>query len=240
MKNKWIWLVSVLVLAGACSRYEQKPLPFRMPSAYPNAVEAFGATIAARAIDDPAQAKEAFGFDILGAGVLPLQVVFDNQGKDPIQIEPTQTFLADAQGNLWNILEQNIAYDRIAKKTEMGEIAPEAAKKGFLGAAAGAIVGAAIGIVTGQNIGAAAGKGAAVGAAGGAVIGGAQGMDNSDVKRSINQDLKNRSLANKPIPPQALSHGILFFPAEAVKAKQLRLQLRDTQTGETRTLNFAL
>jgi hypothetical protein len=240
MRSKGVWVLAAALALAACTHYEQKPLPFKLPSAYPNAAESFGATIGARAFDDPEKAKEIFGFDIIGAGVLPVQVVFDHQGADPIQIVPAQTILADAEGNLWNILEQNMAYSRISRKTELGNVAPEAAKKGFLGAAAGAIVGAAIGIVTGGNIGEAVGKGAAVGAAGGAVIGGAQGLEDPEVRRSINQDLRNRSLENKPIPPQGLSQGILFFPAEAVKARQLRVQLKDTKTGETKILNLAL
>lgn len=240
MQKNAAWVLILGLLLGACAHYEQKPLPFRMPSAYHNAVQVFGATIGARAIDDPRQAKEIFGFDIIGAGVLPVQVVFDNRGKDPIEIVPSQTFLADVQGNLWNILDQNIAYNRISKKTGWGEIAPEATKTGFLGAAAGAIVGAAIGIVTGRSVPEALGKGAAVGAAGGALIGGAKGMEDPEVRRSISQDLRNRSLENRPIPPDALSHGILYFPAEAKKAKQLRLQVKDTRTGETRTLSFSL
>jgi hypothetical protein len=232
--------LAAAMLFASCSRYEQKPIPIALPSGNPNAVEAFGATIAATAYDDPARAKEIFGFDILGAGVLPVQVVFDNRGSDPIEIVPSQTFLVDDKNQLWNILDRNMAYNRIEKKTEWGELAPGAGKGAFLGAAAGAIVGAAIGIVTGRNVGEALGKGAAVGGAGGAVIGGAKGLDNSDTRRSIRDDLRNRSLENKPIPPQALSHGVLYFPAEAVHARTLRLQVTDTRTGEVRTLDLRM
>lgn len=235
-----VTLAVAALLVASCTRYEQKPLPIRLPSSYPNAVQAFGATIAAQPYDNKERAKEAFGFDIIGAGVLPVQVIFDNQGDDPIEIDPSQTFLVDAKGQLWNILDRAMAYNRIEKKAEWGEVAPGAGKGAFLGAAAGAIVGAAIGIVTGRNVLETTGKGAAVGGAGGAVVGGAKGMDNTDVRRSIREDLRTRSLENRPIPPHALSHGVLFFPAEAVAARQLRLQVKDTRTGETRTLNLAL
>jgi hypothetical protein len=237
-----IVVIAVLAVAFAvsCARYEQKPLPIRHPTAYENAVEAFGATLAARSYDDGAEAKEFFGFDIIGAGVLPVQIVFDHLGSDPIEIVAGQTFLIDSQGQLWNILEKDLAYRRIEEKTDWGEIAPSAGKGAFLGAAAGAIVGAAIGIVTGENVAVAAGKGAAVGGAGGAVIGGAKGADDPQTKKAIRDDLRSRSLENEPIPPQSLSHGVLFFPAEAIASKQLRLQLRNTQTGEVRILNLAL
>lgn len=239
MKRKLAVFLVALALA-ACTRYEQKPLSFRLPSSYPNSAEAFGATIGVQAFDDPAKAKEAFGFDIVGAGVMPVQLVFDNQGAAPIEIVPSQTFLADAQGNLWNILEQTMAYDRISKKTELGEIAPQGAKGAMLGAVGGAIVGAAIGIVTGGNVLEGVGKGAAVGGAGGAVLGGTKGVSDPTASRSIGEDLRKRSLENKPIPPQGISQGVLFFPAEASKARQLRLQLRDGRSGEVKSLDFGL
>jgi len=142
---------------------------------------------------------------------------------------------------LWNILDQRMAYDRLEKSTEWGKLAPESAKGAFLGAAAGAIIGAAIGIVSGGNVLETTGKGAAVGGAGGAVIGGAKGIhDHQDVRRTIREDLRSRSLENKPIPPQAISHGVLYFPAEALDAKLLRLQLRNARTGEVLTLKLPL
>jgi len=236
-------LIAVLALAWgtACTRYEQKVVPILDPSAYPNSTEVFGVTVGARAYADRPLAKETFGFDIMGAGVLPVQVAFDHLGQDPVEIQPSQTFLVDAKGQLWNILDQKMTYDRLEKSTEWGKLAPEGAKGAFLGAAAGAIIGAAIGIVTGENVLETTGKGAAVGGAGGAVLGGGKGLqEHQDVRRTIRDDLRNRSLENKPIPPQAISHGVLYFPAEAVDAKILRLQLRDTRTGEVRTVKLAL
>lgn len=234
------FLLTLLFFPAACSRYEQKSIPILLPSASPRAVEVFGANVVGDAYDNPARAREAFGFDIAGAGVLPIQVVFDNRGADPIEIVPNQTFLVDAKGQLWDVLDRTVAYNRIEKKTGWGEIAPGAGKGALLGGAAGAIVGAAIGIVTGGRIGEAIGKGAAVGGAGGAVIGGAQGATETDTRKTIRDDLRNRSLENKPIPAQALSHGILYFPAEAQQATQLRLQVKNSRTGELRTLDLQL
>ena len=97
-----------LLAASGCTRYEQKPLSFRMPTAYPNATTIFGATIAARAVGDPATAKEYFGFDILGAGVRPVQLVIDHQGTDPLQSGASQTFLIDEKEQVWNVLDQRM------------------------------------------------------------------------------------------------------------------------------------
>jgi len=81
------WAVAVALGLGlfllSCSKYERQVVPFKMPSAYPNAVEVAGAVIAARAYDDPKEAGQAFGFSIRDAGILPVQVIFDNKGTIP-------------------------------------------------------------------------------------------------------------------------------------------------------------
>ncbi len=234
MRIKNIVLSSLaLILIGACSSYERQVAPFRLPSAYPNAAEAGGAILAARAYDDPKEAGQAFGIDIVAAGILPVQVIFDNKGPHPIEIVPGQTFLVDDSDNLWPILDSSTAYDRIEKKTELGRIAPEAGKGALLAGTAGAIIGAAIGIVTGHNVGDAAMKGAAVGAAAGATFGGAKGFADTDVKKQIQDDLQVRSLSSRAVPAHEIAHGFIFFPGEAKKAKELRLRIKETDTGKT-------
>ena len=163
-----------LAVSG-CARYERTVVPFKMPDAYTNATEVAGATVAAKTYSRD-EARTAFGFDIVGSGVLPVQVIFDNRGDHPLQVVTNRTYLVDVKSNLWPILGQELAYDRIEKKTELGEVLPEGAQSGLLAGAAGAVIGAAIGIVTGTNVGEAAGKGAAVGAAAGVTMGGAKGL----------------------------------------------------------------
>ena len=221
----------VLAFLSGCASYERKVVPFKMPEAYPNAMEAAGAVIASSAYDESKKAGEAFGFDILSAGVLPVQVVFDNRGAHPIEIVPKTTFLVDEENNLWPILDAGLAYDRISKKTELGKVAPEAAKSGFLAGAAGALIGAAIGIVSGHNVGDAVMKGAAIGAAAGATVGGGSALDNRDVEREIREDLKNRALETRPVTPGEIAYGFLFFPGESKKAKELRLTVKEADTG---------
>ena len=74
-------------------------------------------------------------------------------------------------------------------------------------------------------------KGAAAGAATGAVMGGAQGMSDTDVQRQIREDLRTRSLERRAVAPQEIAHGFVFFPGEARKAQELRLRLREADTG---------
>ena len=95
--------------------------------------------MAAEAFADPKKAEEAFGFDVRGAGFLPVQVIFDNEGTHLLKIVPEQTFLEDGKGNLWPIL------DRTRPPITGYEIFPDQADLqrgelwGLLGAAAAAI-----------------------------------------------------------------------------------------------------
>lgn len=234
-------VLGALTLMAGCMQYESKVVPFRAPQSSPNVVYVDGAAIAARSFIDAEEAKVAFGFDIRRAGILPVQVAFDNKSNHPLMIIAEQTFLIDAEGNVWPILDQRQAYDRLAKETELGRVAPEAAKRGVLFGVAGAVIGAAIGIVTGTNVGAAAGKGAAVGVAAGVVSGGGQyAMDQSDVQAKIKEDLRTRSLQYRAVKPGELAHGFIFYPGEAKTAKVLRLQIKEMDTGRISTFNMKL
>jgi hypothetical protein len=229
-----------IVLAACATSYVAKPLPFRMPGSYPNAQEVAGAVIGVRAFTDAKEAKENFGFDIIGAGMLPIEVVIDNKGPHPLELNGTQTFLEDRQNNLWPVLNRNLAYDRATQYAQTKETFSEAAHSGFLGAAAGAAIGAAIGILSGQNVAETAGKGAAVGAAGGAVMGGSEAYGDDDARHAIIEDLQQKSLQTKSIAPNMLAYGFVFFPAEAKTAKTLRLQIVEKDTGKSYVVTFNL
>lgn len=239
--KKILFLLGIVSLAAGCgTAYKAKPLPFRAPSSYANSLEVGGATLAAQAYADREKAKEAFGFDIRGAGMLPVQVIFDNQGPHALKIVPEQTFLEDESGNLWPILEEHFAYDRATKYAQTQQIFKEGAYAGFLGATAGAIIGAAIGIVAGEGVGSALGKGAALGAAAGATLGGAKGFASDDARRGIISDLNKKSLDNKAVKPGSLAFGFIFFPGEAPSAKKLRLRLKEVDTGKEYQIQFPL
>ena len=231
-------IVSVIFSAGCAKSYKATPMSFKMPSAYGNVKSVGGAQIAARAFADSDKAKEAFGFDIRGAGLLPVQVIFDNSGSHSLEIDGQQTFLEDENGNLWQILSRKNAHDRATKYSQTKQIVKEGAYNGFLGATAGAIVGAAVGVVTGENVASAAGQGAAVGAAAGATLGGVKGYSSDEAARIITSDLREKSMQSRAIEPQSLAHGFLFFPGEASLAKKLRLKLLEKDTGKSHIINF--
>ncbi|MFH1349519.1 MAG: hypothetical protein ABII26_01155 [Pseudomonadota bacterium] len=234
----FILAVAFLFSASCATSYKAKPLPFKSPASYPNATQVAGATVAAQAFVNPDEAKGAFGFDIRGAGMLPVQVVFDNPGPHALEINPSQTFLEDEQGNLWPILDSETAYERASKYAETKQIFKEGAYHGFLGAAAGAVIGTAVGIVTGENVAKTAGKGAAVGAAAGSTLGGVKGYASNDARRLIMDDLRQKSLQNRTVEPKSLTFGFLFFPGEAGSAKQLRLQLVDAVSKTVHVINL--
>ncbi len=229
-------MVVVVTLAGCSTAYKAKPLPFKTPEAYHNTVQVGKTLIGGQAFADSEQAKNAFGFDIRGAGMLPVQLVFDNQGNQTLEINPSQTYLVDNEDNLWPILTDRFAYERATKYAQTEQIFKEGAYGGFLGAAAGSLIGAAIGIVSGDNVGTAIGKGAAVGGAAGAALGGAKGGAGGEARSAIVRDLRDKSLENKAIGPGNLAHGIIFFPGEAQSAKQLRLQLVEPDSGQSHTV----
>jgi hypothetical protein len=233
-------LVLVAVLVAGCTSYKKQEVGFKVPSAHPNMQIIAGAQVAAAAYTDSSAARAAFGFDIVSAGIQPVQVVIDNLGDSALRIVPDQTFLIDDQGVLWNVLDSRTAYERVEKSSEYARIARSAGRGGVLGAAGGALVGAAIGVLSGENVAAAAGKGAAVGGAGGAVIGGAHELGDDQAGREIARDLGNKELRNNPVEPGYLGRGFLFFPAEAGKPLQLRLQMREEYTGQVHTRIFPL
>ncbi len=235
-----IVVLVAFVVSGCATAYKATPISFKAPSAYPNMVAVDGVQIAAKAYVDKTEAWQAFGFDVRGAGMLPIQVVIDNQGKNRLEMNAGEALLEDSEGNLWPILNQTMAYERATKYAQTNEAFKQGAQKGMLGAVAGAVIGAAVGIVTGENVLASAGKGAAVGGAAGATIGGAEGVSDNQARHYITQDLRSKSLENKEIKPGSLAYGVLFFPGEARSAARLRIQLVEKETGKVHSLIFNL
>lgn len=231
-----LFIITALIVTGCTTAYKAKPLPFKTPEAYDNTVRIDETWIGGRAYADKQEALEAFGFDIRSAGMLPVQLVFDNRGSRTYEINPSQTYLIDDDGNLWPILTERFAYERATRYAKTKQIFKEGAYSGFLGAAAGSLIGAAIGIVTGDNVGEAIGKGAAVGAAAGATMGGVKGGSSDEARSAIVRDLRDKSLESSSIAPGSLAHGIIFFPGEAVTASQLRLQLVESSGGQSHTV----
>lgn len=232
-------LSSLIMLLSSCT-YKDRVAPIRLPGATNSVTVADGLRISATAYTDPEQSQQAFGFNSIKAGVLPVQLTFQNDSPHTVTINPDQTFLIDYSNNAWPILTQEKTYQRTKSYVDVGETVKGAGKPALLMGAAGAVAGAAIGIITGSNVGEAMGKGAVAGAAAGAVVGGADSY--SKAGEEIRGDLASKRLTNKAILPRQLAYGALFFPGkpgmEAESAAELRLSLN--VDGVTQIVNINL
>jgi len=118
-KIKNLLVLTIFIFVASCATaYKAQPIPFKEPNSYGNALVVAGATVGAEAFVDPIKAQETFGYDVRGAGLLPVEVVFDNQGPHSFKINSRQTFLEDEKGNLWPILDEKTAYDRTTKDAQ--------------------------------------------------------------------------------------------------------------------------
>lgn len=226
-------LLTIGFMTVSCTIYESREVAFRPPDQYANVQIVAGANLAAESYGDKERAKQIFGFDIRGAGLMPVQVVIENRGNARLELIPDQTFLVDQSGGYWQLLDRRTAYKRVEDSTEFGTIAKGAGRTAVLGAAAGALVGLAVGVLGRGNIGEDIGRGAVIGASGGAIAGGVEAGTSGDVERQIARDLANKELINRVVEPGTLASGFLFFPGEAPDGGQLRVQLRDVDTAET-------
>jgi hypothetical protein len=224
-------MILILLLSG-CTAYKSQYIPFRPPEGYPNHREVSGVSLGGEAYARKKAAERAFGFDIRGAGLLPVMLVLDNKSGQPVEIIGSQTFLVDDSGNYWPVVPNEVAFQRLEHSTQFASYFGRGAGKGaLLGAAAGGLLATALGIVSGQNVAEYLGKGAAMGAAGGAVIGGVHEGASGEREVQISSDLREKGLDGKLIPDQYLANGFLFFPGEAKSAADLRLQWRERETG---------
>ena len=153
MKVKNLFLViPIFFLIYACATYKTQYTGFKPAAEYNNSVMLGGVTIGAEAYADQAAAREAFGFDIKKAGLLPVQVVLDNPSGNNFEVITEQTFLIDNNSRYWNLIPNYVAVERVSKATQSGAILAGAGKGAGWGAASGAVLGAAFGILTGENV----------------------------------------------------------------------------------------
>lgn len=235
-----IFSVSLALIWQGCATYQPRVAPLKPPAAHANMQQVAGAQVAARAWDNEKEAQAAFGFNIIRAGLLPVQVSFDNRGDQTLVIEPTQTFLINQHQELFPVLAEQEAYDRVSRGSGFKEGVAGFTKGALLGGATGALIGAAIGVAVGRGAGDYAMRGAVTGAATGGILGAGAAAGDTEVARAIADDLARHSLKNTPIKPGQLAGGIILFPLEAGRPQALRLHLKEQDSGQTYTLLLVL
>lgn len=237
---KRLLLQIVLITIIGCSTYRPGPVPIKSPDSLPGSMEIGKLKMGVKIFYEKKEAEDAFGFDIIEAGILPVEVVFDNRWDHEYDINPEQTFLKDKKGNLWPLLDKATAYERATRYARTKEVFKEGAYHGFLGATAGAVIGAAIAVLTGENVLKTAGKGAVSGSALGGTLGGAKEYSSGELSKKIGNDLRRKSLQEKLIKPNAISYGFLFFPGEAKAPSGLRIHLTDLKTQKVYIIEIPL
>jgi hypothetical protein len=233
-------MILMLVLSG-CTAYKSQYVSFRPPQGYVNYREVAGVSLGGEAYADNKSAEQAFGFDIKEAGLLPVLLVLDNKSGHNLEIVAGQSFLVDNAGNYWPVVPNNVAFDRLEESSQLaGYFGRGAGRGALLGAAAGGVLATALGIVSGRSVGSYLGKGVALGAAGGAIIGGSQQGSSREREYQISDDLREKGLEGRVIPDDYLANGFLFFPGEAMSARELRLQWRERETGQLQKVTLPL
>ncbi|MDR1083505.1 MAG: hypothetical protein LBP22_01295 [Deltaproteobacteria bacterium] len=237
--NFWKKICPVFVLGFlllACApKYEYRAVPTRAIESYRNLTEIGYASIAAEALADGRQLTDTFGFDLKAAGVQPVRLLIQNDDDVDLTILAGST-LTDARGQIWELLPQNVVFDRIDRHTG-GSSFEEGAGRTVKGAVIGAILGAAVGVATGTNVGSAVGKGAAVGGAIGAssaILG--IGM-NDDKSGAIVRDFSDMAIKPSSVAPGESVRGFLFFPGESDRPVKLNLKVK---IGKQKTQRLAL
>mgnify|MGYP006445226045 FL=1 len=87
--QKAAMLFCILLLPAFVScTYQDRVQPVSLPDSSPNSVNINGLKLSATPYADQGKAKKAFGFDIRDAGLLPVQLVFQNDGTDVIDLVP--------------------------------------------------------------------------------------------------------------------------------------------------------
>jgi hypothetical protein len=227
--RKWyhaiIVLLSSLFILASCVSYGHRVSPVPLPGTQPEHLAVDGVEMLAVAYLDKKIAEERFGFDVRRSGLLPVQLVIDNESTQKVSINSGQTFLIDQIGQAWPLLSAEEAYQRVKGHVEMGETAKGTVKPAVLLGAAGALAGFAVGILTDEDVGESVGKGAVLGGTAGALAGGTAAYATAPEK--IRTDLAQRTLRNRPVEPGQLAYGFLFFPGreEAASVQQLRLAI---------------
>jgi hypothetical protein len=229
-------LGACLFLLSCAAQHEYRAQPVRPIDAYYNHLAIDGAIVAAEALYDDKTLEERFGYNLKKAGVIPVNLLAENDGEDTLVLLPGPR-MTDAKGQIWELLPQDVVVRRIGDYTS-GVTAKQGLARTAKGALVGAILGAAVGVATGTNVGEAVGKGAAIGGAAG-VSTAVLGMGGEDSSADVASDYTTLAMRQSSVAPGESTHGLLYFPAEADRPVKLTMKVKIGE-GKTQTLALPL
>jgi hypothetical protein len=231
-------LSALAVLVLACTAYLDRPPP--LPDLAGARLDLDGVLAAAEAYAEPRRAETAFGFDLRGAGLLPVRIALDHRGGSGVlRVAPAETFLIDGQGLAWPLLTGDQALDRVADRLPAGSAAggPGAFGPG------GRVTGFAAALLRVEAGGWPVADRAVLVATAAEEWGvptAPPGEPALSLEERVRRDLAGRRLALQELRPGETGRGWLFFPDldEIQGAVSLRLALE--AGGRTRVVTIPL
>jgi hypothetical protein len=235
--KRLVLLLGLSIFLLACApRYEYKAVPVKNITSYSNLTDVGTGSFAAEAFFDDRLITETFGYNLKKAGVIPVRILVENRGDTDVSVLPGST-VTDARGQTWELLPQDIVYQRIDAYTSGGVSGQEGIRRTATGAVVGGILGAAVGVATGTNVGSAAGTGAVIGGAVGASSAILGIGDTQDKSAAIVRDFSNLSLQQSVVAPDETVRGLLYFPGESDRPVKLNLKVK---IGQNKSQNVVL
>ncbi len=185
------------------------PSPGQAVPYQPAPIAGAGLSIGADVLSDPNRCKQYFGVDLNQAGVLPVLLVYTNNGNHVYNVQRGQVFAVDYDNNMWQAMTTQQTTDRIAGSEVGQDLAMGAGKGALIGGAGGAALGAALGAITGNPA-----EGAMIGAAAGGIGGGAYGAvhEKEKVEQVVQRDVMSKALQDQQVAPGYTINGFIFLP----------------------------
>ncbi len=208
-------VMATACLLLSCDSKQGKPEAVPLPESLAEPVAADGTRFQALAYADRQQSEVAFGYDILNAGLLPVQVSIDNRGGTAVKIIPRQTFLIDLEGQAWPLLAIDQAFDRLQSEGIHKDKAPSIPALDEMES----LTGFALNVAVSASFSAAA---------------------HAQPETGLGYSLKEKNFHNPRIPAGKVASGVLFFPAREEAKSAYGLRLCFEQDGRLKFLNLPL
>lgn len=229
MTAGFLGVLILAALAGVFLRRET-PAPPPVPEGAWMALDDM--RIALRALESPDAGQRAFGFDIRGAGLLPIRLAIANQGSSVARIDAPQTFLIDRRGLAWPLLTLDQATARLKTAGGIGQARESDARPWTR--APETLTGFALDVVPRNGTDPAGtqsgGLGAWFGLGGGAPL---------PLETRVRNDLMGRFPRNPNLTPGQTADGYLLFPGQTGEAQGiLSIRLGVALDGRVRVLEI--